>query len=163
VLLVDIGALEREIDEAGDDLAVPDRNLAQQQRHARGRLQQLDRFAHAFVGLVDLVEKQEMRNVLVFQFAQDQLQLRHLFLVGLADHDRGVHRREHGAHVMNEFDRAGAVDEGVAVAHEFGGGDRSLDAHLVGARFLAGVADRGARVYGALALDRAGAGENGLK
>ena len=41
VLLVDKGALEREIDEAGDDVVLPDRDLAQHQRHARGRLQQL--------------------------------------------------------------------------------------------------------------------------
>ena len=63
VLLVDKGALEREIDEAGDDVAVPDRNLPQHQRHARGRLQQLERLAHALVGLVDLVEEQKARNV----------------------------------------------------------------------------------------------------
>ena len=160
VLLVDIGALEREIDEAGNDVAVPDRNLPQQQRHARGRLQQLQRLAHALVGLVDLVEKQEMRNVLVFQFAQDQLQLRHLLLVGLADHDRGVDRRQHAAHVLDEFDRAGAIDEGVAVAHEIGGREGRLDAHLVAAGFLAGVAHRGACVHRALARNGAGAGEN---
>ncbi len=163
VLLVDIGALQREIDEAGDDVAVPDRNLPQQQRHARGRLQQLDGLAHALVGLVDLVEVEEVRDVLVFQLAQDQLQLRHFLFVGLADDDRGVDCRQHRAHVVDEFDRARAVDEGVAVAHEGGGGDRSLDAHLVMAGFLAGVADRGARFHRALALDRAGAGEDGLE
>ena len=95
IFLVDMGALEREIDEAGNDVAVPDRDLPQQQRHARGRLQQLERLAHALVGLVDLVEKQEARNIVVFQFAQDQLQLRHLLLVGLADHDGRVDRRQH--------------------------------------------------------------------
>ena len=160
MLLVNIGALEREIDEAGDDVAVPDRNLPQQQRHARGRLQQLERLAHALVGLVDLVEEQEARNVQLFELAQDQLQLRNFLLVRLAHHDRGIDRRQHRAHVVDEFDRTGAIDECVAVAHEIGGGDRSLDAHLVMARFLAGVADRGARLDRALALDRAGAGEN---
>jgi hypothetical protein len=34
VLLVDVGALEREVDEPGNDIAVPDRNLAEQQRRA---------------------------------------------------------------------------------------------------------------------------------
>ncbi len=162
VLLVDMRALEREIDKAGDEVAVPNRNLAQQQRHARGRLQQLERFAHALVRLVDLVEEQEVRNVVVFQFAQDQLQLRHLLLVGLADHDRGVDRRQRRAHVMNEFDRTGTIDKRVTVAHERGGGDRSLDAHLVAAGFLAGVADGGTRVHRALPLHRAGAGEDRL-
>ncbi len=141
---------------------MPDRNLPQHQRHARGRLQQLQRFAHALVGLVDLVEEKNARDVEVFEFAQDQLQLRHLLLVGLADDDRGVDRRQNAAHVVDEFDGAGAVEEGKAVAHEIGGGDGNLDAHFMMARFLAGVADRGARFDRALALHGAGAGENGF-
>jgi hypothetical protein len=47
MLLVDMGALEREVDETDDDVVGPDRDLAQHQRHARGRLQQLERLAHA--------------------------------------------------------------------------------------------------------------------
>ena len=39
----------------------------------------------------------------------------------------------------------------------------SFDAHAVVARFLAGVADRGSRIDGALALDRAGAREDGFE
>ena len=39
------------------------------------------------------------------------------------------------AHVVDEFDRARAVDEGVAVAQEIRGRDRNLDAHLVVTRF----------------------------
>ncbi len=112
------------------------------------------------IGLVDLVEEQEARNVLVFELAQDELQLRDLLLVQLADDDRGVDRRQRRAHVVDEFDRAGTIDEGVAVAHESRGGDRELDAHAMVARLLAGVADRGPGVDGALALDRAGAGED---
>ena len=112
---------------------------------------------HAWFGLVDLVEEQEARNVEVFQLAQDQLQLRHLLLVGLADHDRGIDRGQRRAHVVDEFDRARTIDEGVAVAHEVGGGDGELDAHLVMARLLGGVADRGAGLHRALPLDRAGA------
>ena len=160
VFLVDIGALEREIDEAGDNIAVPDRNLPQQQWHARRRLQQLDCLAHALVGLVDLVEKQEVRNVLVFQLAQDQLELRNLLFVRFANDNRGIDRRQHAAHVLDEFDRARAINEGVAVAHEIGGGEGGLHAHLVMAGLLAGVADGGTCVHRALALDRAGAGQN---
>ena len=160
---VDIGALEREVDVTGDDLVLPDRDLAQQQRHARGRLQQLDGIANALVGLVDLVEKQKAGNLQLFELAQDQLQLRHLALVGLAHDHRRVDRRQGGAHVVDEFDRTRTIDEGVVVAHEGRGGDRKLDAHLVVARFLAGVADRRARIRRALALDRAGAGEYGFE
>src|SRR5262249_7458774 len=81
VFFVDIGAFEREIDEAGNDIAVPNRNLPQQQRYTRRRLQQLDGLANAFVGLVDFVEENEARNILIFQLAQDQLQLRHFLFV----------------------------------------------------------------------------------
>ena len=137
VFFVDKGALEREIDKPGDDVAVPDRNLPQQQRHARGRLQELDRFANALVGLVDLVEENEARNVLVFQLAQDQLQLRHLLLVRFADNDGRVDGRQHAAHILDEFDRTRAVHKGVVVAHEVGGGERGFHAHLVMPRLLA--------------------------
>ncbi len=157
VLLVDMGALQREIDETGDDLVLPDRDLAQHQRDARGRLQDLQHLHHLGVGLVDLVEEQETGNFEVFKLAQDQLQLRNLALVGFADHDRGVDRGQHRAHVVNEFNGARAIDEGVGVVHERRGGDGELDAHLVMARLLGGIADGGAGFHRALALDRAGA------
>ncbi len=160
VLLVDKGALQREIDKAADDVAVEGRNLAQQQLRARRRLQQREHVVNGGIGLVDLVQEQEARNLLLFELAQDQLQLRDLLFVHLADDDRGIDRRQRGAHVVDEFDRAGTIDEGVGLAHEARRGDRQLDAHVVMARLLAGVADRGARIDGALALDRAGARED---
>ena len=101
-----------------------------------------------------------MRNVLIFQFAQNQLQLRYLLLVGFADNHGSIDRRQHAAHVLDEFDRTRAINKGVVVAHEVGRGERGFHAHLVMSRLLAGVADRGARIDCALALDRAGAGEN---
>src|ERR1700755_2528488 len=61
---------------------------------------------------------------------------------------------------MGELDRTWAIDERIGLVHEAGGGDRELDTHLVVAGFLAAVADGGASVHGALALDRAGAGED---
>ena len=163
VLLVDEGALERQIDEAGDDLVLPDRNLAQHQRHPRCRLQELERLAHPLVGLVDLVEEEQARHLEVFQLAQHQFELRHLALVSLAHHHRGVDRRQHRAHLVDEFDRARAIHEGVVVAHEVRGRDRDLDAHLVMAGFLAGVADRGSGIDRALALDRVGPRQHRLE
>ena len=117
----------------------------------------------AGIGLVDLVDEQDARDFLVFQLAQDELELRHLLLVHLADHDRGVDRRQHGAHVVDEFDRARTVEERVGVAHEIRGGGGELHAHAVMAGFLAGVANRIAGFDGALALDRAGARQDRLE
>ena len=142
VLAIDEGALQREVDEARDQVAVPDRNLPQHQRYPRRRLQGRERLADALVGAVDLVEKQKARNAEVLELAQDDLQLRQLLLVRLADHDRGIDRRDRGAHVMREFHRAGTIDKGIAVAHESGGGGGEAGAHLVVAGLGAGVADR---------------------
>ena len=47
MLLVDEGALEREVDIADGDAVLPDRYLAQQKRHAGGGLQHRERVAHA--------------------------------------------------------------------------------------------------------------------
>ncbi len=153
VLAIDEGALQREIDEALDQFAVPDRNLAQHQRDARGRLQRRQRLADALVGAVDLVEEQEARDFQLFQLAQDDLELRQLLLVGLADHDGRVDRGQRRAHVVGELHRTRTVDEGVAVAHEGGGGRRERDAHLVMAGLGAGIAD------GSSVVDGAGAGD----
>ena len=106
MLAIDKGAFQRQIDEARDQIAVPDRDLAQHQRNPRRRLQGRERLANTLVGAVDLVEEQKARNAQVFQLAQDDLKLRQLLLVGLADHDRGIDRRDRGAHVVRELDRA---------------------------------------------------------
>src|SRR5262249_16037249 len=126
VLLVDEGTFEREIDEAGDEIAREGRNLAQQQLQARGRLQQLENVVNGGVGLAEFVEEEEVRNFLVFKLTQDELQLRHFLLVHLADDDRSIDGRQRRAHVMRKLDRAGAVDEGEALAHEGRGGNREL-------------------------------------
>ena len=152
VFAVDKGALQRQIDEARDQIAVPDRNLPQHQRKPRRRLQRRERLADALVGAVDLVEKQEARDAEILEFAQDDLKLRQLAFIGLADHDGGIHRRDCGAHVVGEFDRAGAIDEGIFVPHETCGGGSETDAHLVVARLGTGVAD------GSSGIDAAGLG-----
>ena len=153
VLAIDEGAFQREIDETLDQLAVPDRDLAQHERHARGRLQRRQRLADAFVGAVDLVEKQEARDLQLFQLAQDDLELRQLLLVGLADHDGRVDRGQRRAHVVGELHRTRTVDEGIGFVHEGGGGRRERDAHLVMAGLGAGIADRSSVVDGAGAGD----------
>ena len=122
-LFVDKGALQREIDETGDDVAVEGRQLPHHQFDTRRGLQRRQRIGDAGARLVDLVEKQDARNLLFFQFAQNQLQLRQLLVVEFADDDGRVDHRQHRAHVLREFDRAGAIDEGVLVAHEIRGGD----------------------------------------
>ena len=110
-----------------------------------------------------LFRNRKRGNLLVFELAQDELKLRDLLFVHLADDHRGIDRRQRRTHVMDEFDRARTIDEREALAHEARRRDRELDAHVVMARLLAGVADGGAGIDGALALDRAGAREDGFE
>ena len=103
-----------------------------------------------------------MRNLLVFELAQNELKLRHLLLVHLAHHDGGIDRRQRGAHVMGKFNRAWTIEEREALAHEGRGGDRQLHTHSMVARLLAAIADSRASLHGALTLDRAGTREDRL-
>ena len=153
VLAIDERTFQCEIDKALDQLALPDRDLAQHQRHARGRLQGRERLADALVGAVDLVEEQETRDLQLLQLAQDDLKLRQLLLVSLADHDRGVDGRKRGAHVVGELDGTGTIQEGVAVAHETRGGGSQANGHLVMTGLGRGVADGGSGVDAAGARD----------
>ena len=153
MLAVDERTFQREIDEALDQLALPDRDLAQHQRHARGGLECRERLADALVGAVDLVEEQETRDLQLLQLAQDDLKLRQLLLVGLADHDRGVDSGKRCAHVVGELNGTGTIEEGVAVAHETRGGGSQADGHLVMTGLRGGVAD------GCSGVDAAGAGD----
>ena len=141
---VDEGALQREIDEAGGDAVFPDRDLAQQQRRARGRLQKLQGLAHAAAGEIDLVEEQQARNLQFLELAQDHCS--GCTLRGSASHTTTAASQTGSAcaHVVHELDRARAIDERHAVAHVIDMGDVGLDAHLMRARLGAGIADAGA-------------------
>src|SRR5262249_15323988 len=67
ILLVDIGAFEGEVDEAADEIAGKGRDLPQQKLAARRRLQQRQRVVNGGIGLVDLVEEQKTRDILLFE------------------------------------------------------------------------------------------------
>jgi hypothetical protein len=153
---IDEGTLQREVDETRDDPVLPDRDMAQHQRHAARLLQRLQRLPDAGIGLVDLVEEEDAGHAAVFERLQDDLQRRDLLLVGLRDDDGEIDRRQHALGLGTEFDRAGTIEDGEAIAHEFGLGDIHLDAHLVGARLGGSVADRVLFRDGSLARDRAG-------
>ena len=163
VLAIEESPFEGEVDEADRHIMLPDRELAQQQRRARGRLQHRQSFADAAAGEVDLVEKQNARQPQFLELAHDDLQRRRLAAVGFADHDRRIANGQSVAHVVDEFDRAGAVEEGETVAHIIDAGDIGLDAHRMGARLGAGIADAGALAHRALARRAAAARQNGFE
>ena len=160
---VDVGALGSEIDEAGRDAVLPDRDLAQHERLGARRLQHGDQLAQRNLGGVDLVQEEEMRNAAVLELLQDDLQRRDALRVGLADDDGRVARGQRKRAFMLEFDGAGAVDESEVVTEESHVGAVEGDAHAVVAGLGARVTD--GRFVGDAAgpRDRTGAGEDGFE
>ncbi len=157
---VDEGPLQREIDEADHDAVLPDRDLAQDERNARHRLQQRERLAQPPLGLVDLVDEKKSRNALGFQFAHHELELRNFPRVRLADDDRRIDRGNRRTHFMGELDRARTIDEVKRVAEKFRRSDVHLHAHLVRAGLRSGIADARSRIHAAGTRNRARAGED---
>jgi hypothetical protein len=67
------GALQREVDEAGDLLAFPDRDLPRDQRRDAHRLQRRREVADAAARLVDAVDEDEVRDAELVERAQRRL------------------------------------------------------------------------------------------
>ena len=157
MFLVDIGAFQREIDEAGGDAVLPDRNLPHHQRCSGGRLHGFQEAANAALEFVDLVDEQHVGNAAVFKLPQDHLQRRELLVVGFRHRDNEIDTGQYTAGFTEEFDRSGTVDEGVAIFEIVGAGDIGLDVHHVDAGFRRGVADGVALGDAALPVDGPGA------
>lgn len=115
------------------------------------------------LGLVDLVDEEDVGNAPLLEVAQDDLQVRGLLGVGLGDDDRHIAGRQCRSALVLEFDGAWTIDEGVGVIEEFRLGDVELDRHLVGAGFRALVADRVSLGDLALALHGVRAREDRLE
>ena len=101
-------AFEREIDEAADLLAVPDRNLPRDQGRNAHRLKGREQVADPAVRLVDAVDEDEMRNAELVERAERRRGERGSSRVGIDDHNRDVRYCERARAVGREADRAGA-------------------------------------------------------
>jgi len=118
-----------------------DRNVAEDERNPARLLQRRQHVADAPLSLVDLVEEEDARHAEIVELAHDELQGRNLLFVRLGHDHREVAGGQHRLGLEGEFDRAGTIDEGDLLAHEFGGCDRRLDAHGVGARLRRMIRD----------------------
>ena len=76
--------------------------------------------------LSTLLRNRKRGYFLIFQLPQNELQLWNFFLIQFAHQDRRIHGRQRSTHSCYEFDGAGAIDKGIAVAHEIGGGEARL-------------------------------------
>ena len=152
--VVAVGAFADEIDITSDGLALDHRNLAHNQRLAGNRLQRLHGLCEALCGGVDLVDEDDVRNVAHIEKAQDRRQHDGARRVRLADHhcDIGDHGAVH--RLLQEFDRAGAIQHRPVVAEIVEARRQDFRAHIPVARFGRGVADGIAVLRRALARHR---------
>ena len=163
VRAIDKGALQREIDIAGDDIAIPDGNLAQQKRFVACVLQHRQQRTQRTACLVDLVDEQEMRNVQRVQPLQIGLQHLNLGRFGFANHDRRIDTGQDIQAVLQKFDGAGTIQKGETVAQIFGGGAVDFHTHAPGTGLGAGIADRITLCDVALAMRGAGCEQNAFQ
>ena len=163
MLAVDKGALEGQIDKAGGDAILPDRDLPEHQGQRTGGLQHRQNFANRQLDLVDLIEKQKMRDFAVDEGFQKDLQRGKLFLVRLADNDCCIAHCQRRGGVKLKFHRSGAIDEGELVAQKSDVGEVGLDAHRMSPGFGGCVANHIAGGHRALALDCSSPGQNGFE
>ncbi len=161
-LAVDEGALQGEVDEAGDLVVLEDGQLAGDQRHAGGRLQGVEQLADVAVGLVDLVDEDGARHAQLVELGQQGPQQHRLVRIGVGDHQGHVGGGDGEVGFRLELHRPGAVEQGEALAHVVEGGHVQLDRLMACAGFGAGVAGGAAGLDGALPVDGAGGEQQGL-
>ena len=99
--------LEREIDEAADFLAIPDRNLARDQRRDAHRLERGQEVADAAMGLVDAIDEDEVRDAELVERAKRRRGERRAGRVGVDHDDRDVGDRQRPRAIGREADRTG--------------------------------------------------------
>ena len=138
------GPFEREVDEAADLLAVPDRNLAGDQRRHAHRLERGQEVAHAPVRLVDAVDEDEMRNAEFVERAQRRCGERCSRRVGIDDDDGDIGDRKRPRAVGGKADRSGAVEDCELIAEIFEIVEVELGRAAALAAFRARIADAGA-------------------
>src|SRR5205823_3091593 len=136
--------LEREIDEAADLLAVPDWNLAGDERRHAHRLERGQEVAHAPVRLVDSVDEDEMRNAELVERAERRGGERGSRRVGIDDDDGDIGNCKRPRSVGGEADRSRAVEDCELIAEIFEIVEVEFGRATALSAFRARIADAGA-------------------
>ncbi len=126
---IDVGALQGQIDEAGDLLALQQRQLTHHHRRGADILQGVDQGVERPVRLVDAVDEDGVGNAERLQVRQDRLGQHRLARIRIDHHDGQVHRRQHRLGGAGEIAGSGTVDDAEAVAEELQTGQVQLDRH----------------------------------
>ena len=102
-----VGALERQIDEAGDVLALDDRQLARHQGRRTHRRQGGQQGVDRSAGLVHAVHEQGPGHAKRLELTDHRLDERRLGRIRIGDHDGQVHRRQSRIALGGQFQGAG--------------------------------------------------------
>ena len=153
----------RQIDIAGDRLALADRHLAQHQRWAGDRSQGFQHLPDPTRGGIHLVNEDQVRDGLVLQELEQRRHHERAFHHRLANDHRGIDHLQHVPGFLDHLDRPRAVQEGPPVPEIFGRRGRDLDTHLALTRLRGAVADGVAFLDRALAANRPGDEEHAFK
>ena len=157
-----ISALERDIDEAGNLLAVADRDPARDQRRFRHRLQRLQQRLDRAARLIDLVDEDHVRDAELLEPPQRRLGEQGAGGVGIDDDEGEVGRRHAERAVGGKAHRPRRIDQRVAVVQIVEMHQVEFGRAAARARLGAGVADAAAVGDMALPPDRAGGKKKGL-
>ena len=155
-------AFQRQIDEAGDLVAVADRDLARDQRRYAHRLERGQHVADAPAGLVDAVDEDQVGNAKLVEHPERGRGQRGAGRVGIDHDDREIGDRNAACAVGGKTDRSGTIEQGEMLAEivemhrvEFG---RSAARPCFGGR----ITDRVRARDRALAIDRSGGEQHRL-
>ena len=107
---------EREVDEAADLLAVPDRNLRARSAVTRSSAGRGQEVADSSVRLVDPVDEDEVRDPELVERAQGRGRERGPRWIGIDDDDGDVGDRQRLGAIGGEADRSGAIEKCERVA-----------------------------------------------
>ena len=137
-------ALQRQVDEAVHFLAVPNRNLAGDQRRYAHRLERGQEVADPAVGLVDAVDEDQMGDAELVERAQRRGGEGRPRRVGIDDDDRDVGDRQRPRAVGGKADRARAIEDCERVVEILEIVEVELGRAAALSRFRARIADAGA-------------------
>ena len=155
--------LADQIDVADQVLAAADRVLVRHHRPGAEVAQGLQQVAVADLRAVHLVDEDQVRDRVRVEELEQRRHGDQPLEDGLDHHQRGVAAERGAVGVLDELDRARAVENGEVEAMGGEAGHADLGAHLPGPRLGAGVADRGAVGHAALAPDGAGHEQHALE
>ena len=140
---VTVGALADQVDIAGDLAIRPaQRHLTQHERALGDRLQGGQQIAHPRARVVHLVDEDHVRDLVPVEKPQESADRQGALDLRLDDDHRDVADQQRRLRLIEQLDRARAVEDGPAVAEKTRAGDVELRRHLPGARFRRMVPDR---------------------